>query len=102
MSASDDDMKELLKREAAIQKKIAAKRQKEIDGVISQIVAVVDEYKIPIRPLVDKLGGLPSAQKGTTAPIKFHDPSTGDKWSGRGKLPIWLQGKNIENYRVSE
>lgn len=77
-----------------------AKREEELKSVISQIVAVVDRYKVPTRRLVDALGGLPSPQKGTTVPTKYHDPVSGKKWSGRGKLPNWLKDKNPEDYRV--
>lgn len=77
-----------------------ANREKHLRNVISQIVAVVNEHKVPLRRLVNALGGLPSVQKGVPVETKFHDPVTGKKWSGRGKLPNWLKDKNPEDYRI--
>ena len=37
---------------------------------------------------------------GKAAQIKFRDPQSGKSWSGRGKIPVWLQGKNVEDFRV--
>jgi hypothetical protein len=36
---------------------------------------------------------------------KFHDPATGDTWTGRGRMASWLKrkqeaGEDIEKYRV--
>ena len=30
-------------------------------------------------------------RKTKKAPIKFHDPKTGNSWSGRGLTPVWLR-----------
>ncbi len=37
---------------------------------------------------------------GKVAP-KYRDPATGATWTGRGKAPRWLDGKNREDYRIS-
>jgi DNA-binding protein H-NS len=36
---------------------------------------------------------------------KYHNPATGETWSGRGRMPTWLKnkqdaGEEIEKYRV--
>ncbi|WDD90257.1 H-NS histone family protein (plasmid) [Burkholderia sp. FERM BP-3421] len=33
-------------------------------------------------------------------PARYYDPSTGQKWSGRGPTPKWLDGKNLDHYRI--
>jgi DNA-binding protein H-NS len=33
---------------------------------------------------------------------KYHHPVTGETWSGRGKTPHWLKGKNPEDYRIPQ
>jgi DNA-binding protein H-NS len=35
------------------------------------------------------------------AAAKYYDPSTGNKWSGRGPTPKWLEGKNPEHYLIN-
>lgn len=34
------------------------------------------------------------------APAKYYDPASGRMWSGRGPRPKWLEGKNLDDYRV--
>lgn len=47
-------------------------------------------------------------QATSTLPIKYRDPlNPKNKWSGRGRLPIWLrdyrdEGKNIDDYLVKK
>lgn len=33
-------------------------------------------------------------------PAKYYDPNSGNKWSGRGPKPKWLQDKNLEDYLI--
>ena len=32
--------------------------------------------------------------------IKYRDPDTGATWTGRGRAPLWLNGKNRDDYLV--
>ncbi len=34
------------------------------------------------------------------AQAKYYDPSSGKQWSGFGPRPKWLEGKNLDDYRV--
>lgn len=36
---------------------------------------------------------------GTVSP-KYRDPETGKTWSGRGREPVWLRGKNRDDYLI--
>jgi DNA-binding protein H-NS len=45
-------------------------------------------------------------KKRGKAPIKYRGPKRGEKWSGRGMTPLWLQayikaGKKKESFLVS-
>ena len=31
---------------------------------------------------------------------KFRDPETGKTWSGRGREPTWIKGKNREEFKI--
>src|SRR4051812_6889160 len=41
-------------------------------------------------------------RRGTGAKVaaKFRNPETGETWSGRGREPKWLRGKNREEFKV--
>lgn len=32
---------------------------------------------------------------------KYYDPATGKSWTGRGKVPAWLQGKDRAAYEIA-
>ncbi|OJB08143.1 histone [Burkholderia ubonensis] len=34
------------------------------------------------------------------APAKYYDPASGNKWSGFGPRPKWLEGKNLDAYLI--
>lgn len=34
------------------------------------------------------------------APAKYYDPESGNSWTGRGKVPKWLEGKDRSQYEI--
>lgn len=106
MDAADeptfDDMTvdELKKRQEEIDRKIREKQEAEKKAVIDQIVNVVNQYNIPVDELVEALGGLKIKRKGQPAVQKYQDPATGATWSGRGKEPVWIRGKDRKKFLI--
>ena len=39
-------------------------------------------------------------QTSDKASVKYRNPETGDTWSGRGREPRWLKGKNRADFAV--
>ena len=37
---------------------------------------------------------------GDKVAAKFHNPETGATWSGRGREPRWLKGKNRDEFKI--
>ena len=75
-----------------------AARGKEVQGVVSQIHAMMSEYGITAADLGIKT---PSAKRKSAAPApKFQDPETGATWTGRGRAPSWIAGKDRSKYLV--
>lgn len=37
-------------------------------------------------------------KKTTKVAVKYYDPDTGSKWTGRGKPPKWIQGKDYTQF----
>ena len=37
---------------------------------------------------------------GDKVAAKFRDPETGKTWSGRGREPTWIKGKNREKFKI--
>lgn len=94
-----DELDEMKAQRAALDKKIKAEQKAKRKAVIDQIVVVARNYEIPVQDIVTALGGLPSPSKGTKAPIT-HKDDKGNTWTGRGKTPKWLAGKNPDEYRI--
>jgi DNA-binding protein H-NS len=99
---SDMTLEDLQRQQDEIQRKILEKQQAEKRAVIEQIVSVVHSYDIPIDELVDALGGLKIKRKGQKAIQKYRDPASGATWSGRGKEPVWIRGKDREQFLIAD
>ncbi|WP_420536683.1 H-NS family nucleoid-associated regulatory protein [Escherichia fergusonii] len=35
-------------------------------------------------------------------PAKYRDPKTGTTWSGRGRMPAWLVGKQLNRFLIDK
>lgn len=35
-------------------------------------------------------------------PPKYQDPRTGKTWSGRGRAPTWIEGKNRDQFLIQK
>lgn len=90
--------KELQTQIAALQNTAEETRAKEFDGAIQQIKALMQEYGITVQDLntAAKKKGKKSKQQ---AKIQFQD-ADGKTWSGRGRMPDWLKGKDKEKFRI--
>jgi DNA-binding protein H-NS len=91
--------KELQDQILELQRKAEETRAKELDGAIQQIKALMQEYGITVDDLDTR-----AKKKGTKskqqANVQFQD-ADGNTWSGRGRMPAWLKGKDKEQFRVS-
>ena len=95
---------ELIKQREALEAQIAAARKAEIADAISKIKELVAEFGLIAHDIFGsaKLGRKTStggAAKTTVAP-KYRDPSTGQTWTGRGKAPKWIEGKDRAQFVI--
>lgn len=85
--------KELTEKIETLQREAEQARQGEIAHAIADIKAKMKEYSITVADL-----GLNGAKKATKSkdPVaaKFRDTASGATWSGRGKPPRWIAGKD--------
>lgn len=97
-----DDMsvEELKRQQEEIQRRLLEKQKAEKRSVIDQIVDVVSTYQITTEELVEALGGFKPKRQGVKAKAKYRDPISGITWSGRGKEPVWLRGKDRNKFLI--
>jgi DNA-binding protein H-NS len=94
MTTSYADLKAQI---AVLEKQAAQVRDSEISAAKTQIREIMQTYGLTIADL----GGAtkaPKARKPVEA--KYRDTSTGEEWTGRGRAPKWLNGKNKEDYLI--
>lgn len=80
--------------------KIADARQHELAGAIAQVKALIEAHGLKSEEI---FGGkkAKAAKKTGTVAAKYRDPITNREWTGRGKSPLWLAGKNREDFLIA-
>ena len=99
-TGSGKSVEELTAEREKLDAEIKAKQDAEKASVIAQIKQVAETYNITADDLVEAMGGLKSKRKGVKAKPKYRDPATGVIWSGRGKEPAWIKGKDRDQFLI--
>jgi DNA-binding protein H-NS len=92
--------KQLTAQLEKLHKEVAVAREKEIEQAIADIKQKIVEYGITAEEL--GFAGKRAAAKKTPSPAKYRNPKTGETWSGRGRSPGWLAGKNRERFLITD
>jgi DNA-binding protein H-NS len=87
--------KELLAQREALEQAIAQARQNEISTAVAKVRELVAEYGLTTQDIFPSRGAKVSATKSTSkVAAKYRDADTGQTWTGRGKAPKWIEGKD--------
>lgn len=94
-------LKELQAQIVALQAQVEEVKQTEVGEAIAKVRAIVEEYDLRAKDIFATRGrkAAPTSKRSTVA-AKYKDPISGKTWSGRGRTPVWLAGKNKEDYVV--
>ena len=91
--------KELQNQIAELQRKAEEARAQEIDEGRKRIKALMEQHGITADDLLGKKVTTKKGHAGKPVAIQFRD---GEKtWSGRGRAPGWLKGRDKEQFRVT-
>ena len=93
---------ELIKQKEELESQIASVRQNELADAVSKVRALVAEYGLTqedIFPGVKRTRSADASGRGKVA-AKFRDPETGATWTGRGKAPKWIDGKDRTQFEI--
>ncbi|GAA4404919.1 H-NS family nucleoid-associated regulatory protein [Quisquiliibacterium transsilvanicum] len=97
-------LKELIARKSALDKQIAEARQREVKEAIANVRAIVAEFELTAADVFPKAGSKPkrAARRATSAPApaRYRDPVSGKTWSGRGRAPNWIAGKERAEFEI--
>jgi DNA-binding protein H-NS len=81
-----------------LQKQADQAREKEVAAVVAQIRGMMSDYGISASDL-----GISARRKrktGTTVAPKYQNPQTGETWTGRGRAPKWIDGKDRTKFAI--
>lgn len=92
--------KELLQQREVLEQQIAEARRTENQAAIEKVRAIVAEFELSQDDVFGKSKGARSRAGMKVAP-KYRDSATGATWTGRGKPPKWIEGKNREEYLIA-
>ena len=92
---------ELKAQIARLQAQADEARRTELGNVIEEIRSKIAEYGLS----AEDLGFATAARRGrppkkAPLPPKYQDPKSGNTWSGRGKPPNWIAGKNRDRFLI--
>ncbi|OLL27948.1 H-NS histone [Burkholderia sp. SRS-W-2-2016] len=92
--------KQLTAQLEKLHKEVAVAREKEIAQAIADIKQKVAEYDLTAEELGFTSAAKPRRKAASTSVAKYRNPKTGETWSGRGRSPAWLVGKNRERFLI--
>ena len=95
--------KDLLQQREALEKAIADARTREVSGAISQVRALAAEYGLTAEDIFPSGRASKAASTKATVKVapKYRDPATGQTWTGRGKAPKWIEGKDRAAFAIA-
>ena len=102
---------ELIKQKHALEVLIEETRRTEMAEAIGKTKSLVAEYGLTVQDIfggatLGRKAGSNSARKARSdkrykAVPKYKDPASGATWSGRGRAPNWMAGKNKEDLLIN-
>jgi len=91
--------KELIAQQKKLEEQVEAARLRELEQVIAQVTQIIAEYSLTAEDLGFSSKGRSKVKRAVAA--KYQDPKTGATWSGRGRAPAWIAGKNRDRYAIA-
>jgi DNA-binding protein H-NS len=108
MAYQSVELAQLLAKQEELDKQLADAKARETRVVLLEIVQKMREYNISLNELMGrKTGAKPAAEAASGAaasePVaKYREPVTGATWSGRGRAPHWIAGKNRDDFLIDQ
>ena len=113
MQTSEEKLKSLQAQQARINAEIAALQEQGRKDALNKIHGLAVQFFLTKPDLLKLAERLPETRNGDDSttiakgrkPIgkvapKYRDPATGDTWTGRGKAPRWIAGKNRDDFLI--
>ncbi len=93
-------LQELIEKRSQLDKQIAEAREQAMKEAIARVHAIIAEFDLTADDIFPKAGARQKRRTRDSAPARYRDPMTGKTWSGRGRAPNWLLGKNRSEFEI--
>ena len=94
--------KELLAQREALEQAIAQARQNEISAAVAKVRELAAEFGLTAQDVFPGRSGKSVSTKAVSkVAAKYRDPATGQTWTGRGKAPKWIEGKDRAQFAIA-
>lgn len=93
MSTYTDYMQQI----AELQRKAEQARASEVAQAKAEIAELMRRHGLTV---ADLEGTKPSRKTSGPVAVKYRDPVSGQTWTGRGRAPKWLNGRNKEDFAI--
>lgn len=93
-------LKELIAQKLLLELQIADARKIESVDAIARALAIINDYELTAADLFPTAKTKIRAVYGAKVAPKFRDPVSGSVWSGRGKEPVWIAGKDRSEFAI--
>ncbi|WP_250534943.1 H-NS histone family protein [Caballeronia sp. AZ10_KS36] len=100
MTYRSPQVAELMAQRESLEKELAEARRKEERLALIEIVQKMRQYGISLNELMGRKAG--AQHSAPDAAIKYRDPESGATWSGRGRAPQWIAGKDRDAFLVEQ
>lgn len=91
--------KELLRQRQALEQQIAEAKKREFAQIVDEIKQKMTDYGITLADL-GIASGRGKGKRVSPVQAKYRNPDSGATWSGRGKPPRWIAGKNRDDFKI--
>ncbi len=75
-------------------------RKSEAAAGVAKIKEIMQTYGLTVAD-IGGAGKTKSTKPKKAVAAKYRDTATGQEWTGRGRSPKWLDGKNKEEYLIN-
>ena len=90
---------QLIAQKEALEAQIEAAQKAQVAEGIAKAKAIIAEYSLTKEDVFGASAKRGRKASGSAAP-KYKDPISGATWSGRGKAPKWIEGKDRSQYSI--
>ena len=96
-------LKDLLQQRETLEKAIQEARQNEISAAVTKVREIVAEHGLTVQDVFPGRASKSGAAKSGASKVaaKYRDPATGQTWTGRGKAPKWIDGKDRAQFVIA-